>query len=44
MHISKKSFTVRVVRHWHSLRREMVEALSLKTFEVRLDQTLSTLM
>lgn len=31
----KKVFTVRVVRHWHWLPREVVGAPSLKTFSVR---------
>ena len=34
----KKFFTIRVVRHWHRLPREVVEA-----FKVRLDQALSNL-
>jgi len=38
--ISKKLFTVRVVRHWHS--GEEVDASSLEAFEVRLDGSLST--
>jgi len=40
----KKSLTVRVVRHWHRLHTEVVDALSLKTFKARLDWALSTLM
>ena len=39
--IGKKSFTVRVVRHWNRLPRQ-ADALSLLTFEARLDQALST--
>jgi len=40
--IRKKIFTVRVVRHWHRLPREVLDALSLKTSKVRLDGALST--
>jgi len=35
-------FTVRVMRHWNRLPREVLEAPSLEIFEVRLDWTLST--
>ena len=40
----KKSFTVRVVRHWNRLPRDVVDALSLETFKARLDQALSNLI
>ena len=40
----KKVFTIRVVRHWHRLPREVVEASSLETFKVRLGGALSTLI
>ena len=40
----KKFFTVRVVRHWHRLPREAVDAPSLETLKVRLDGALSNLM
>lgn len=38
----KKIFTVRVVRHWHRLPREVVGFLFLETFKVRLGGALST--
>ena len=40
--IRKKLFSLRVLRHWHRLPREMVNAPSMETFEVRLDSALST--
>ena len=40
--IRKKSFTVRMVRNWHRLPREVVNSPSLETFKVRLDRALST--
>ncbi|KFQ53286.1 hypothetical protein N334_09561, partial [Pelecanus crispus] len=42
--IRKKCFTVRVVKHWNRLPREVVEAPSLATFKVRLDGALSNLI
>ena len=42
--IRKKSFTVKVMRHWNGLPREVVDALSPKTFEVSLDWALSNLI
>ena len=39
--IRKKIFTVRVARHWHSLPREVVDALLLETFKVSLDRVTS---
>ncbi|KFQ08824.1 hypothetical protein N330_01641, partial [Leptosomus discolor] len=42
--IKKKFFTMRVVKHWHRLPREAVEAPSLETFKARLDGALSTLI
>ena len=44
MDIRKNYFTVRVVRHWNRLPREMVNAPSLETFKARLDQALSNLI
>ena len=37
-------FTVRVVRHWHRLPRESVDAPSLAVFKARLDGALSNLL
>ncbi|KFW61409.1 hypothetical protein AS28_12638, partial [Pygoscelis adeliae] len=42
--IRKKFFTLRVVRHWHRLPREVVDAPSLETFQVRLDGALNNLV
>ena len=36
--IRKKCFTVRVVRQWNRLPREVVEAPSLETFKARMDR------
>ncbi|GAB0204429.1 hypothetical protein GRJ2_002908500 [Grus japonensis] len=38
--IGKKFFTVRVVRHWYRLPREVVDTPSLAVFEARLDGAL----
>ncbi|KFP46011.1 hypothetical protein N323_11541, partial [Cathartes aura] len=42
--VRKEFFTVRVVRHWHRLPREAVDAPSLETFKARLDGALSKLV
>ncbi|KFW69785.1 hypothetical protein AS28_02469, partial [Pygoscelis adeliae] len=42
--IRKKLFTLRVVKHWHRLPREVVDAPSLETFKARLDGALSNLI
>ncbi|KAK4815205.1 hypothetical protein QYF61_021824 [Mycteria americana] len=42
--IRKKFFTMRVVRHWHRLPREAVDAPSLEVFEARLDGALGNLV
>ncbi|KFO79077.1 hypothetical protein N303_04568, partial [Cuculus canorus] len=42
--IRKKFFTMSVVRHWHRLPREAVDAPSLEVFKARLDGALSSLV
>jgi len=42
--IRKTFFTMRVVKHWHGLPREAMEAPFLETFKVRLDGALSNLV
>ena len=42
--IRKKFFTVRVVRHWHRLPSEVVDASSLEAFKDRLDGAVSSLI
>jgi len=41
--IRKKSLIQRVVKHWHRLPREVVDAPALETFKARLDEALSNL-
>ncbi|KFV04039.1 hypothetical protein N339_05790, partial [Pterocles gutturalis] len=38
-----KVITIRVVRQWHRLPREAVDAPSLEVFKARLDEALSNL-
>jgi len=40
----KKFFTIRVLKHWKRLPREVVDAPSLETFKARLDGALSSLV
>ena len=42
--IWKKYFTVRLVRHWNKFLSDVVDAPSLETFKVRLDQALGNLI
>ncbi|KFP19934.1 hypothetical protein Z169_05711, partial [Egretta garzetta] len=42
--IRRKFFTMRVVKPWNRLPREVVEAPSLEAFKARLDRALSSLM
>jgi len=42
--IRKKFFTVRVVRHWNQLPREVRDASCLEVFKARLDGALSNLV
>ena len=44
LHIRKKFFTMRVVKHWNRLPREVVDASSLEVFKARLDGALSNLV
>ncbi|KFQ28167.1 hypothetical protein N332_09414, partial [Mesitornis unicolor] len=42
--IRRKFFTMRVIRHWHRLPRETVDAPSLEVFKAWLDRALSSLV
>ncbi|KFP10407.1 hypothetical protein Z169_11841, partial [Egretta garzetta] len=42
--IRRKFFTMRVVKHWNRLPREVVEAASLEAFKTRLNGALSNLI
>jgi len=42
--IRKKYFIVMAVRHWNRLPRDVVDAPTLKTFKVRLDQALGNMI
>jgi len=42
--IRKKFFTMRVVKHWNRLPREVVDVPSLEVFKARLDGALSNLI
>ncbi|KFR03754.1 hypothetical protein N306_11427, partial [Opisthocomus hoazin] len=42
--IRKKFFTMRVVRHWHGLPREAVDAPSLEVLKARLDGAFGNLV
>ncbi|KFZ56591.1 hypothetical protein N321_13607, partial [Antrostomus carolinensis] len=42
--IRRKCFTQRVVRHWHRLPREAVDAPSLEALKARLDGALGSVI
>ncbi|KFQ49571.1 hypothetical protein N333_08459, partial [Nestor notabilis] len=42
--IRKKFFTVRVVRHWNRLPKEVVNAPTLEAFKARLDRALGDIV
>ena len=42
--IRKKFFTVRMLRHWNRLPREVVDAPTLEAFKARLDGAVSSLV
>jgi len=42
--VRKTFFTVRVVKHWNKLTREVVDAPSLEMFKVSLDRALNNLI
>ena len=43
-YIRKEFFTVKIVRHWNRLPREVVDAPSLEELKARLDEVLSNLV
>ena len=43
MDIRRKFFPVRVVRHWHRLPKEVVNASSLAAFKTRLNRALGNM-
>ena len=42
--LERNSLLFRVVRHWHRLPREVVEAPSLEVFKARLDEALGNVV
>ena len=42
--LRKRFFTMRLMKHWHGLYREVVDVPSLETFKARLDGVLSNLL
>ena len=42
--IRRKIFSVRAVRYWNRLPREVVDAMSLEVFKARLDEALANLI
>ncbi|KFP82751.1 hypothetical protein N311_08651, partial [Apaloderma vittatum] len=44
LYVRKKFFAIRVVRPWHRLLREGVEAPSMEVFKARLDGALGSLI
>ncbi|KFP99046.1 hypothetical protein N329_00717, partial [Haliaeetus albicilla] len=44
LHIRKRFFTKRVVKHWNRLSREVVDAPSLSVFKRLLDNALNNML